>query len=124
MAATMTVYGWMSSMTRSFNVGVETVMLISCVMDSSDRAIRFVKSVVAFYDITITFFVLFLMIASMLIFNAIFKIVFGIRLISIYMHVSEKFCIAIDGTYMVIMNVTMFVIDGFRMISVKVVVVI
>lgn len=86
MAATMTVYGWMSSMTRSFNVGVETVMLISCVMDSSDRAIRFVKSVVAFYDITITFFVLFLMIASMLIFNAIFKIVFGIRLISIYMY--------------------------------------
>lgn len=80
MSMMMAVHSWMSGVSASFNVSIETVMLIGSVVDSSDCAIRFVEGVVSLDLITIALFVLLFMITSMLVFYTIFEVVFRVCL--------------------------------------------
>lgn len=79
----MTVYwssDWMSSVSRSDDFRVETIMVVSSVFYRTNSTIRFHERIFAFNDIPITSFVLGFMISSMSIFHTIFVLVFRMSL--------------------------------------------
>lgn len=60
--------------------GIETVVMISGIMDSAKSAIRFSYSVRSLHNIPVTFLLMRLEISGMVVFNPVFVLVFGVRL--------------------------------------------
>lgn len=73
---------WVDSMARSGHDSVETIVIISGVMDGSDGTIRFHHGVRALDYISITFFFLRFMITGVSVTNAIVEFVFWIGLLN------------------------------------------
>lgn len=69
---------WMMSWSSFVNYCIETIMIISCVINSSYWTIGFYEWILSFYNITITCFMLWFNITSMCILNSIVEWVFWI----------------------------------------------
>lgn len=75
------VLGWVVSVSRAGDDGIESVVLIGSVIDGTDGAVRFEKLVLTFDYITITGFVLGFVVTSVWVFDSVFELVFWIRLL-------------------------------------------
>lgn len=73
-------YLWVHGVSGSGNDCVETVVVVSGVMDSSQGAIGFSHGVRSFDNVTITNFLLGFMVTSVTISNTIVKFIFGVCL--------------------------------------------
>lgn len=62
------------------NDGIESVLMVSCVVDSAKSAIRVSHSVGALYDISVAFLLVGFEVTSVVVFNAVFVFVFRISL--------------------------------------------
>lgn len=71
---------WVDSVASSGNYSVETVMVISCVMDGSEGTIGLGYGVGSFDNVTITFFLLGFVVTGVSISNSVVEFVFGVRL--------------------------------------------
>lgn len=74
------MYSWMLSMTGSNNLCVETVVLVSSVFYGTNGAVSFMKGIFTVNGVTITNFMLVVMIMGMSISNTVFKLVFWMSL--------------------------------------------
>lgn len=73
-------YSWMYSMSRSGYNSVESIVIISGIMNSTDGTVGFVKRIRTFYNITITNFLLGFLISSVCVSYSIVECVFGVSL--------------------------------------------
>lgn len=71
---------WVDSMTSSSDYGVETVVVVSSVMDGSKSTIGFGYGVGTFDDVAITFFFLGFVVTGMSISNSVVEFVFWVCL--------------------------------------------
>lgn len=74
------VSSWVVGVARPGDHGVETVVLVGGVVNSTDGTIGFHKGVLALYHISVTALVLGFVVSGVGIFNAIFELVFGVSL--------------------------------------------
>ena len=76
----MMVMYWMTGMSRSLNISVESGVFVSSVVNSTCSTVRFNQLVITFNLVTITFLSLFLDVVSVAIMDSVLELVFGMSL--------------------------------------------
>lgn len=71
---------WVPSVSRSFYDSIETIVVISSIVDGSDCTIGFSQAIRTFDYITITYFMLGFVVTSVPVLNSIIKFILGVRL--------------------------------------------
>ena len=62
-------------MSNSLDVSIEAVVLVSFIVNFTDGAVGFVEGVIALHLVTVTFFVLGVLVAGVVVRNSIFEVV-------------------------------------------------